>query len=73
MTMGDMGDIFNAHKSLRKAERAKFGKPCPECVSKLPRAQPSILIPQQVCRIHRYRDPRPALTQDDYDNLEMPE
>lgn len=68
--MGDMGDIFNAHKELRKLLRKHHGRPCSDCVRKLPKAQPSILLPQQACRIHRYRDPRPELTQADYDALE---
>lgn len=68
--MGDMGEIFRAHDNLRKQLRARYGQPCPECVRKLPKANPSILLPQQACRIHRYRDPRPELTQADYDALE---
>jgi hypothetical protein len=67
--MGDMGEIFGAHRELKKQLRARYGQPCPECVRKLPKAHPSILLPQQVCRIHRYRDPRPELTQADYDAL----
>ena len=38
---------------------------CPVCVAKLPKAHPSILLPQQVCKIHGFRDPRPRLTQGD--------
>jgi hypothetical protein len=57
--MGDMGDDFNALRNAKKAIRDQHGKPCPECVAKLPRACPSILLPQQVCKIHKYRDPRP--------------
>lgn len=62
--MGDMGDVFNAMRDHRKALRRAYGVPCPECQRKLPRAQPSILLPQQRCKIHGYRDPRPALTEE---------
>jgi hypothetical protein len=57
--MGDMGDDFRALKDAKRAIKEKYGVPCPECVKKLPRAAPSILLPQQRCRIHGYRDPRP--------------
>lgn len=60
--MGDMGEIFNAMKDHRKELRARHGVKCPECVVKLPKAHPSILLPQQRCKIHGYRDPRPRLT-----------
>jgi hypothetical protein len=56
--MGDMGDDFRAVRDAKRAIRDRYGVPCPECVVKLPRASPSILLPQQVCKIHRYRDPR---------------
>jgi hypothetical protein len=61
--MGDMGELFNAHKEARKELRAKHGIPCPECVAKLPKANPSILVPGQRCRIHGYRDNRPRIDQ----------
>lgn len=61
----DVGELFNAWKDDRKKLREAFGKPCPECVRLLAKASPSILLPQQVCRIHRYRDPRPRLTNED--------
>ena len=69
--MGDAIDDFRALKQLRTMLRAKFGVPCPVCREKLPKAQPKILQPQQVCRAHKphYRDPRPELTQADYDQL----
>ena len=53
--------MFGAIKDHKKRLRAKYGAPCPECQRLLPKAHPSILLPQQVCRIHKYRDPRPAL------------
>lgn len=61
-TMGDVGDFWKDVKGARAEARAARGVPCPECQSKLPKARPSILLPQQVCRIHGYRDPRPRDT-----------
>ena len=63
--MGDVGETFNALKQHRKELRAKYGKKCPECVSKLPKANPSILLPGQRCNIHGYRDPRPRIAQEE--------
>lgn len=58
--MGDTGDDFRAMREHYRRAKAKFGVPCPECVVKLPKANPSILLPGTRCRIHGYRDPRPA-------------
>lgn len=57
--MGDVGDDWNAIKEHRREMRDKYGVPCPVCVKKLPRANPKILLPQQRCRMHDYKDPRP--------------
>lgn len=57
--MGDMGDLFKDYKQHKKEIRARYGVPCPVCVERLPKADPSILLPQQTCRIHGYRDQRP--------------
>jgi hypothetical protein len=57
--MGDEGDLWRAVKAQRNERRAALGVACPRCVELLPRAQPSLLLPQQRCRIHGYRDPRP--------------
>jgi hypothetical protein len=56
--MSDMGDMYREMREERRELRARLGKPCPICVEKLPKANPSILLPQQICRIHHYRDPR---------------
>ena len=64
-----MSDSIDAYKDIAnhtKAVRAKHGVPCPECVRLLPRAHPTILLPQQRCRIHKYRDARPELTDDEW-------
>ena len=64
--MSETTDTFGAIKGHKKRLRAKFGAPCPECARLLPKANPSILLPQQVCRIHKYRDPRPELTEEQW-------
>ena len=57
--MSDYGDQCRELKDAKRIARAKYGAPCPVCVEKLPKTHPSILLPQQVCKIHKYRDPRP--------------
>lgn len=57
--MSDYGDQCRDLKEAKRRVRAKHGVPCPECVKKLPRANPTLLLPQQTCKIHKYRDPRP--------------
>lgn len=64
--MSDYGDLCRDIRSARSDASAKHGVPCPECVVKLPKACPSILLPQQRCRIHGYRDPRPRTTETEY-------
>lgn len=53
--MGDMGDIFREHKEHVKERRRSEGVPCAECVRLLPKANPSILLPGQKCRLHDWR------------------
>lgn len=55
--------IITAHK---KRLREKFGVPCPQCAVTRPKACPSILLPQQRCRVDKYVDPRPALTNEEW-------
>lgn len=57
--MSDYGDMCHELREAKKAARAKHGVPCPMCVKLLPKANPTILLPGQVCKIHKYRDPRP--------------
>lgn len=66
--MSDTIDDFRAMKDMRSAERKVFGRPCPVCIERLPRAQPKILQPGQLCRAHKphYRDDRPKPTLEEY-------
>lgn len=62
----DYGDLCRDLRDARRDAREKFGVNCPECVRLLPKASPSILLPQQRCRIHGYRDPRPRTPESQY-------
>lgn len=54
----DYGDFCRDARDARRERRKRLGVPCPECVRLLPKACPTILLPQQRCRIHGYRDAR---------------
>lgn len=56
--MGDMGDIFRDMKELRSRLRQKFGVKCPVCVVRRPKANATILLPQQRCKVDGYVDSR---------------
>lgn len=56
--MGDMGDIFRAHREHMRERRRRLGVPCPRCKEVRPKAHPSILLPGQRCRVDGYTDPR---------------
>lgn len=67
--MGDVGEMFNALKAYNRALRAKYGINCPQCKVARPKAHPSILLPQQRCKVDGYRDPRPYLTSEQHDSI----
>lgn len=52
--------------TLQKALRKKHGVECPKCRDQRPRTNASILLPRQVCKVDGYRDPRPRLTDEQY-------
>jgi len=60
--MGDMADDFRAMREHKQRLRAKYGVECPECKRLRPKACATILLPQQRCRVDKYIDPRPSLT-----------
>lgn len=59
--MGDMGELYQSMRDHKKAIRAKYGVPCPECKRLQPRRDATILLPQQRCKVDGYRDPRNQL------------
>jgi hypothetical protein len=66
-----MSDMIDGHKALaahRKALRAAYGVECPMCKKFRPRTFASILLPQQQCKVDRYRDPRPELANEQWAN-----
>lgn len=69
--MSDMIDMYRDLKDCARILRDNYGVPCPQCQRGQPRRQPTILMPGRRCRVHRpaYRDPRPELTQADYDAI----
>ena len=64
--MSDYGDMCRDIREAKREVRAKHGVPCPVCKEKLLRAQPTILLPQQRCKIHGYRDPRERTRETEY-------
>lgn len=66
----DYGDMCRDIRNARREARDKHGVPCPECVRLLPKANPSILLPEQRCKIHGYRDPRKRTPEVEYLNME---
>lgn len=66
--MGEAIEDMRAVGDHRKALRARYGVNCPQCAVKRPKAHPSILLPQQRCRVDGYRDPRPELTNEQWSN-----
>lgn len=64
--MSDMIDDYRAMGDHKKRMRAQYGVDCPVCKVKLPKACPTLLLPQQKCRVDGFRDPRPELTDEQY-------
>jgi hypothetical protein len=57
--MGDMGDEFRDYRQYKRDLRERLGVNCPKCSEVRPKANPSILLPGQRCRVDGYQDPRP--------------
>jgi hypothetical protein len=67
--MSEATEIFGILKDHKKALRAKYGINCPQCAIKRPKAHPTILLPQQRCRVDGYVDPRPELTNEEWGSV----
>jgi rRNA maturation endonuclease Nob1 len=57
--MGDMRDDFKALDAVLKAERQRLRVSCPGCPKVRPKATPTLLMPQQRCKVCGHRDERP--------------
>lgn len=64
--MSDYGDMCRDIRDARREARAKHGVPCPKCAEVRPKAHPSILLPQQRCKVDGYRDPRQRTRENEY-------
>lgn len=63
--MSEAVEYLRGIDDMRKAMRAAFGVQCPKCKIARPKANASILLPQQLCKVDGYRDPRPYLTNEE--------
>lgn len=64
--MSDYGDMCRDIRDARREARQKHGVPCPKCAEVRPKAQPSILLPEQRCKVDGYRDPRTRTRDTEY-------
>lgn len=60
--MGDVGDDFREVREYQQALRDAHGVDCPGCRRKQPKRIPTVMLPQQRCKVCGYRDPRARLT-----------
>ena len=64
--MSEYGDLCRDIRAARAKARAEHGVACPACAEKRPKAQPSILLPGQRCKVDGYRDPRERTPETEY-------
>lgn len=67
--MSEIGETFALLKDGKRALRAKYGRDCPKCRELRPRANPSLLLPGQRCKVDGYRDPRPRITDFEFETV----
>lgn len=65
----DIAVLGNAQKEIRRLRRTKYGINCPRCREARPKANPTLLMPMQKCKVDGYVDPRPRLTRGQEDAL----
>ncbi len=53
-----MGELFRDWRETKRKRREEHGVNCPGCRRVQPKRIPSILLPQQRCKVCGYRDPR---------------
>lgn len=64
--MSDYGDLCRDIRESKKEARRLHGVECPACKVHRPKAQPSILLPNQKCKVDGYRDPRKRTQENEY-------
>jgi hypothetical protein len=64
--MGDMIDMYRGLKEVKREMRTALGVGCPMCRVKQPKRTPTVLLPQQRCKVDGYRDPRPEVVIDEW-------
>lgn len=67
--MSETVELYRSMGDHKKRLRTKYGVNCPACAKARPKAHPTILLPQQRCRVDGYRDPRPELTDQQYQDV----
>ena len=67
--MSEAVEDYRALATFQKALRKKFGVECPKCKDLRPRTNASILLPGQRCRTDGFKDKRPRLTDDQYQEV----
>jgi hypothetical protein len=53
-----MGEFFRDVREERRKRRERLGVDCPGCPKVQPKRIPTVLLPQQRCKVCGYRDPR---------------
>jgi hypothetical protein len=64
--MSEYGDMCRDIRKAKREARAAHGVPCPKCAEVRPKACPSILLPEQRCKVDGYRDPRKRTRETEY-------
>jgi len=57
--MSDYGDLCRDMKSYKRNMKDRFGVKCEGCKAARPKAHPTIMLPQQRCRVCGNKDNRP--------------
>lgn len=56
--MGDMGELFNELKAIKRKVRAEIGIECQVCKKARPRGDATIMLPGDRCKVCRSKDER---------------
>lgn len=65
----EIAEMGRDMKYVRTRRRQLYGVNCPKCIELQPRRSPTILLPQQRCKVDGYRDPRPRISQEQEDAI----